>query len=145
MKKILAFVGLCILWSCSTDPQPIAYGKDECKFCMMKIMDARFGAEVVTDKGKVFKFDSSECMFQYMNEAGEEKGYQHILTTHIKEPNQLKDAMQSWFVVSPDIPSPMGGNLSSYPSQEIAQKVAQKNRGDLFSFTEIQEKYTTQP
>ena len=40
-------------------------------FCMMKIMDQRFGAEAVTDKGKVYKFKTrlpknGEFQFRYL-------------------------------------------------------------------------------
>ncbi|MGB5288980.1 MAG: hypothetical protein WBN42_10875, partial [Ignavibacteriaceae bacterium] len=51
---------LFLLASCGSKPEPINYGKDECEFCRMQISDNRYGAELVTDKGKVYKFDSIE-------------------------------------------------------------------------------------
>ncbi len=51
--------------SCGSNPEPINYGHDECEFCRMQISDNRYGAELVTDKGKVYKFDSIECLIEF--------------------------------------------------------------------------------
>lgn len=54
---ILALVG------CSAPgPTPIIYGTDLCDYCDMTIADKAFGSELLTKKGKVFKFDSIECL-----------------------------------------------------------------------------------
>ena len=46
-------------------PRPIAYGEETCAECRMGISDARFGAELVTAKGKLFVFDSIECLASF--------------------------------------------------------------------------------
>lgn len=143
MKRvILAFTILFLLLSCTTDPKPIVYGTDECKFCMMKIMDQRFGAEVITEKGKIYTFDSVECMLQYLNE-NTETVHQNLLVTHISDPNILQDATNSYYVVSENIPSPMGGNLSSYNSKEEARATVKKDGGEVYSWKNILEVYST--
>lgn len=43
-------------------PRPIAYGEEPCDECRMAISDARFGAELVTAKGRIYVFDSIECL-----------------------------------------------------------------------------------
>ncbi|MCM2272422.1 MAG: nitrous oxide reductase accessory protein NosL [candidate division Zixibacteria bacterium] len=51
------------LGGCSASgPTPIIYGTDLCDYCDMTIADKAFGSELVTKKGKVFKFDSIECL-----------------------------------------------------------------------------------
>lgn len=52
--------------SCTTGPEPIRYGQDNCHHCQMTLMDKRFGAEIVTDKGKVYKFDDLNCLVNFM-------------------------------------------------------------------------------
>ncbi|MCT4623146.1 MAG: nitrous oxide reductase accessory protein NosL [Schleiferiaceae bacterium] len=126
-----------LMTSCSVEPTPIVYGKDECAFCIMKIMDARFGAEAVTDKGKIYKFDSAECMVQFTKSKGKEHSYAHLMVTHIHEPEMLHSVHESHFVISENIPSPMGGNLSSYPSLKDAQKAIADNEGSLFSWDDL--------
>ncbi|MFL5807903.1 MAG: hypothetical protein ACJ749_00200, partial [Flavisolibacter sp.] len=64
-RKIIpaaAAILVLALNSCSTKPQPFAYGKDVCDDCSMTIMDPKFGGEIITKKGKVFKFDDAHCL-----------------------------------------------------------------------------------
>ncbi|PWT70680.1 MAG: hypothetical protein C5B59_19955 [Bacteroidetes bacterium] len=50
------------LESCSAAPQPILTGKDNCAYCTMMVTDLRFTSELVTQKGRIFKFDDSHCL-----------------------------------------------------------------------------------
>jgi hypothetical protein len=58
-----------LLPGCDSGPQPINFGKDSCAECNMTIVDKRFGAEFVTGKGKVFKFDDVNCMVEFIERA----------------------------------------------------------------------------
>ena len=49
-------------------PSPIAYGAAECAQCRMQVDDRRFGAELVSDKGKTYVFDSVECLATYWHD-----------------------------------------------------------------------------
>ena len=55
--RIVVFLFLLLTSSCNVGPQPISYGSDGCHFCSMTIVDRQHAAEIVTDKGKGFKFD----------------------------------------------------------------------------------------
>ena len=46
------FLYLSCFQSCNAGPVPIKPGKDNCQFCKMTISDIRFGAEIITAKGK---------------------------------------------------------------------------------------------
>ena len=61
-KSLLGFTILMLLISCKIEPQAIEYGKDQCSFCVMNIVDKTHSAQYVTKKGKQFKFDAIECM-----------------------------------------------------------------------------------
>ena len=52
--------------SCNSGPQPIKLGQDACSFCKMSIADNHFGAEIMTKKGKVYKFDDMHCIAGFM-------------------------------------------------------------------------------
>jgi len=78
MKNIIKSASIFLLLSCSTGSQPINYGKDNCDFCKMTIMDQKFGTEIVTKKGKIYKFDSDECMRNFYN-----KNISEIVTLNI--------------------------------------------------------------
>ncbi len=53
-------------WSaCNSGPQPIPYGRGECAMCHMSLSDKRYGAELVTRKGKAYFFDDLNCMVHF--------------------------------------------------------------------------------
>lgn len=63
LVTFVAVVFIVALVGCSAPgPTPINYGSDLCDYCDMTIADKAFGSELVTTKGKVFKFDSIECL-----------------------------------------------------------------------------------
>jgi len=142
MKRAFFIVMVIVLaGGCtSNQPKPIAYGSDLCSFCQMMVTDKKFGSELVTDKGRYYFFDSSECMLRYMSE-NEETHFAHILVTHFGAPDVLADAKTSFYVVSKEIPSPMGANLSAYPNRETAEEIAAAHNGKIYSFEELAKLY----
>lgn len=68
-----ALILAMFLSSCSTKPEPFNYGKDNCYFCKMGIVDPKYGGEVITKKGKVFKFDDLICMARFLKAEGVKK------------------------------------------------------------------------
>lgn len=142
MKRAF-FIALVIVLagSCtSNQPKPIAYGTDLCSFCQMMVTDKKFGSELVTDKGRYYFFDSAECMLRYMAE-NKDQHYAHILVTHFGTPDAVADAKTSFYVISKEIPSPMGANLSAYPSRKEADDVASAHGGKVYSFDELAKLY----
>ena len=129
-----------LISSCAVEPQPIQYNQDECAYCKMKISDPRFGAELVTSKGKVYKYDSAECLFRtYLEEKN--TTYSYKLVTDFSQPNTLIPAGEAIFVISEKQPSPMGGNLSAYASKNQAINVVKEKGGDVLSFDGVLNKY----
>lgn len=118
MKKQLnsAFSAFLILLAVACQPQteavPINFGKDQCTFCKMTISNPKFGAELITDKGRVLKYDAAECMVHQLRE--EHIEYQKLYVVPFDQPKQLKPAGDLRFLITPDIRSPMGANLSAY-------------------------------
>ena len=142
MKRLIWLSCLFII-ACKPQVSQINYHQDECVFCRMKISDPNFGAELVTSKGKVYKFDSAECMFrQYLSDPDVE--YAYVMVTDYTKPHTLIEAQKATFLVSENLPSPMGGNLSSYESRETASDMLQDKTGKLYSFDEILQVYKDQ-
>ncbi len=44
--------------------EPIKLNTDGCEFCKMKIADGKFGAEIITAKGRIYKFDDMHCIIE---------------------------------------------------------------------------------
>ncbi|NHE57147.1 nitrous oxide reductase accessory protein NosL [Cyclobacterium plantarum] len=135
----MAFILLLIpvlLSACSTDPEPIAFGKDQCSYCKMTISDPRFGGELVTTKGKVYKFDAMECLIPYKKE-NEEHDFAHILGIAYDEPGKLIAVQQLNFIISEQYQSPMGAHLAGFgdkPSGTIESLTWKTLQNQLSSF-----------
>lgn len=124
------------LTSCAHKAEPIAYGKDQCDNCKMGISDAKFGAELVSKKGKIFKFDSDECMIHYYIEnESTQKDWAMILVADFAKPNTLIDALKATFIQSDKISSPMGENIASVENKAEALKIT--NDQEIFSWEQM--------
>jgi copper chaperone NosL len=129
-----------MLASCNIQPEPIHYNSDECAYCKMKISDVRFGAELVTAKGKIYKYDSAECLVRtYISD--EHKKYAFVLVTDYAQPQNLIDATTATFLISEKQPSPMGGNLSAYDQKEQAESILKAKTGRLLDFNNLVDEY----
>ena len=119
--------------SCTPSPKPIAFGSDACHYCKMTIVDQQHAAEVVTAKGKAFQFDAIECMVNYLGTQNEEE-YAFLLVTDYEKPAELIPAEPSYYLISPNIPSPMGAYLSAFETQERARAVQSEKGGEIFDW-----------
>lgn len=130
LKLIFLFtVSLLVLMSCSVKPQKIEYGKDACNFCKMNIVETKFAAQIVTNKGRSVKYDAVECLLNDIKDK-EEQSLAYILVTDYTKPKELIDATKATYLISKKIKSPMGANLSAYATK----KEAQLNGDNLFNW-----------
>jgi len=136
------FVGIWILLltiSCRVEPEAIAYGNDQCSFCVMNIVDKTHAAQYVTKKGKQFKFDAIECLVNDLNEKNEED-FAFILVANYANPGEMIDARTATYLISPAIKSPMGANLSAVSTSEIALELQQQHSGDIYTWESLKER-----
>jgi len=142
MRKLVLFLILFLAASCSVKERPIAYGMDDCDYCKMTIMDHRYGAELVSKKGKVYTFDAAECLVEYLfhNETVSQEAL-FLLVTSYTEPDHLTDAKRAIYLVSKEMPSPMGAYLTAFSDREIAANYHQDNGGKLYSWDELFENF----
>ncbi|MEZ4796484.1 MAG: nitrous oxide reductase accessory protein NosL [Flavobacteriaceae bacterium] len=128
---------LLLLLGCNVSPQAIDYGNDGCHFCKMTIVDKVHGAEIVTNKGKVYKFDASECMINFLYEFEDSSEIRLYLTNHYTEPGVLIDATKATFLISENVPSPMGAFLTAIKNKTEAEKIQSEKGGSLYSWEEL--------
>lgn len=112
------------LGGCGTKPEKIVVGKDNCAECKMTIMDTKFGAEIVTKKGKIYKFDDAHCVATFFKRRGVELS--SIRKTLFVDYNngEFVEVKQAEFVVSSLLKSPMGGNAAAFKNKNDAEKKA---------------------
>ncbi|MGZ5287633.1 MAG: nitrous oxide reductase accessory protein NosL, partial [Flavisolibacter sp.] len=120
------------LFSCNPKPENINYGKDQCTECKMTIMDARFGGEIVSKKGKIFKFDDAHCMAAFMERRGEElKNIHKTLLVDYQTKDHWLNVDTAVFVLSSKLKSPMGSNAAAFSSKKEAEKKAEELEGKI--------------
>lgn len=136
---LIFIVSSIILSSCSSEPREIDYGKENCHFCSMTIMDKQFGSESMTNKGKIYTFCSIECMlWDYEAEKSAKKAdFEMLLAKDYVKPEKFTNVNDLFFVVSQDIPSPMGAFLSAYSSKEKANEALQGKTGNVYTWSEL--------
>ena len=136
------FIGVFLLLltiSCKIEPQPIEYGKDQCSYCKMNVVDKTHAAQYVTQKGKQFKFDAIECMVNDLNEKNEANAA-ILLVANYSNPGELIEATSATFLISKEIKSPMGANLSAFSSKNKADKLLQKYGGAIYTWETLKER-----
>ncbi|MGD8306016.1 MAG: nitrous oxide reductase accessory protein NosL [Ignavibacteria bacterium] len=138
-KNIFGIVLLSILISyCGSDPEAIHYGQDECEFCRMLITDDKYGAELITDKGKIYKFDSMECMVEFSlvkNLIGDKNN--RLLVTNFDSPGEFIEASNSFYVKNDQFRSPMGLNVTAFSNKETAENFMTTNGGEYLSWLDV--------
>lgn len=141
MRTLTAVIFLfgCLLTACNHAPEPIRYGKDACAHCKMTIMDKRFAAELITAKGKLFKFDAAECMAAYLkgNPAQAEDPKSNFLVSDFNQPGQFFDARKTWFLRDSSLSSPMGGNLAAFSTRAAAQRAQHDPAAKICDWTSL--------
>ena len=137
MKRLSYILILLLSISCTTkEADPIKLNSDGCDFCKMKIADGKFGSELITTKGRIYKFDDMHCMINYHKEN---------LTTNIQsfyihdfsQNNILIPAETAFYVKGGEINSPMRGNIIAVKTEEEVKKIASKYKANPTSWSEI--------
>lgn len=136
MKMTLSVIVLATLWACGSGPRPIDFGKDACAHCKMTLMDARFGGELISDKGKIYVFDDFNCMLAFQQEAPAETMAQAWVINYAN-PGELIPADRAFFYQSGEIKSPMASGTAALISAEKAAEVFGNSEPVLLSWAEL--------
>ncbi len=140
IQYITIFLVIFIFLSCGLEPEPINYGVDICAHCNMKIMDKRYGAEFISSKGKVYKFDSGECLIEYTAQNNIPESVGMKLVTDFGNPGNLINTKEAAFIISQRLPSPMGAFLTAFSSKKAAQAKLEEVGGELYDWVSVKEK-----
>ncbi|HZH70005.1 MAG TPA: nitrous oxide reductase accessory protein NosL [Flavobacteriaceae bacterium] len=121
-----------LLSSCSKEPKPIEFGVDNCDHCMMNISDVRYGAELVTQKGRIYKFDDMYCMKEFIHQGVVTQDQVHSLwLVDFQATEQLIPAEESYLLHNPELKSPMGSNTAAFADKAIREKQYSEHSGTM--------------
>ncbi|WP_310993079.1 nitrous oxide reductase accessory protein NosL [Aequorivita marina] len=139
MKFIKLACIILLFTACNVSPQPINYGQDACHYCDMTIVDRQHASQMVTAKGKAFKYDAIECMVHSLQDEFKNTEMAYYLVADFNQPGELVNATAASFLVSEELQSPMGENLSAFKNEEAGKKAKAKFTGKTYTWQTIQE------
>jgi copper chaperone NosL len=135
---LVIIVSGVFLLSCSTEPEPLKYGTDVCYFCKMTLVDQKFGAELITRKGKVYKFDDLNCFLNFYNSGEEaEDDFSSRLVVDYSNPGNLIPAREAFYLKSAEIRSPMNGNVAAFESKASMDTFKKQWKGIYLAWGEV--------
>ena len=103
----------------------------------MTIVEAQYGAEAVTSKGKVYMFDAIECLVNFA-ESNQDKQFAFLLVNGYHSPKELMNAQVSHYLISKNLPSPMGAYLTAFHERSAAEEMQKVKGGEVFDWEGVQ-------
>jgi copper chaperone NosL len=123
---------------CGSTPAPIRYGQDHCDFCMMGMVDKSCGAEILTRKGKVFKFDDLHCLLGFLKSSEiENKEIGSVWFVDFTGDHLFTRLGETIFLKSDQLHTPMGGNLIAFRNRDSADKYQHQLNGKFVKWEEL--------
>lgn len=137
----IACLTLFTLISCgSNEPKPIKLNTDSCDFCKMTIANGKFGAELITKKGRYYKFDDLGCMVQFAK-SNTVVPYQSFFVSDYTKDNTLIPAETAFFIKGGKINSPMRGNMAAFTSSKEQNEFGKKLEAQATTWSEVYNNY----
>jgi copper chaperone NosL len=102
--------------ACSRGPRALLAGTDTCAHCRMTIDDVRFGALVLTARGKLQTFDSIECLASYLATLPTGEQPRGSWVADFEHPSHWVDAEGATYLLESQLRSPMGRDLAAFAS-----------------------------
>ena len=139
-RKTKFLVVVAALVACAAEPVPIRYGTDVCHFCKMTIVDNQHAAELVTVKGKAFKYDAIECMMNQLKN-WEHSQVKYYLVADYSNPGKLIAASEAYYAITESIPSPMGAFLTAFGEEAARDQVINPSKGERLEWLSLKLKF----
>ncbi|WP_312819594.1 nitrous oxide reductase accessory protein NosL [Kaistella carnis] len=123
-KNVLVAGSVMTLMACAEKgPQEIAVGKDQCDNCKMTISDQKYATELLTEKGRIYKFDDISCLKDY--ESSNPENAKNAKTYVVDFPTgEFIETNTATLIKGGEIKSPMGGNTQAFKDKATAEKSA---------------------
>lgn len=116
---------LSLITACGNNKPSISFGKDDCHFCKMKIMDNKFGIAITTPKGRSYVFDDYHCYHSFVIETPTEIKETYVVA--FDQPSVLIDAKTSYYIKGENVKSPMGSGIAFFSNEKNAQTTFPEN------------------
>ena len=130
------------LSACSTGPEPIRYGQDECVHCKMTLTDRRFGAEVVSVKGKIFKFDDLNCLAAWLDTGTlPQDQVAQTVAVDFQGNGIFIDVQKAFFLRNEALKSPMRGDVAAFSDKTALETVKSELGGEAMTWETVKKSF----
>jgi copper chaperone NosL len=103
----------------------------------MGVADSKFGGELITGKGKIYKFDDIGCMVRFIKTGDvKQKDISRTMVVNYEKQNDFIDADKAVLIISESTKSPMGFNIAAFSNKVSVSKI----EGKIFSWNELYNK-----
>jgi copper chaperone NosL len=102
----------------------------------MAITENKFGSELITNKGKIFKFDSIECLADYSLKQKVEIIHT-MWVSNLTQPDMFIEINEAFFLRSDNLKSPMGLNLCAVKEKSAIEKLIAEYGGEELSWNQV--------
>jgi copper chaperone NosL len=140
MSLLMTVLFCCFLLAGCGEPKPeeIDFGRDVCVYCIMTIVQPQYGAVLVTDKYRSYKFDAVECMVAYyLEERIPRENVHSMWTIDFENPRELINVEDAFYLYTDNLPSPMGLNVSAYRNREFALSMQDQYGGEIIDWDRV--------
>ncbi len=123
---------------CATGPEPIRYGKEACDHCKMTLIDKKAGGEIVTAKGKIFRFDDTRCIIEYLESGTIKKEIEaKVYLVDYSGDGSFIPSDKAFLLKSDGLHTPMGGNIAAFKDEASRKKVMAQIQGTPLTWAEL--------
>lgn len=137
-RHALAVLALAVIaGGCSSGPRALVAGEDSCEYCRMTIDDVRFGAMVITAKGRIQTFDSIECLASYVAALSSGDQPRGVYVANHEHPSQWVDAAQATYLHQSQLRSPMGRELAAFPREADRAALVERYGGTPIAWNDV--------
>ncbi len=141
MKRLLMSLSalLVVLSACDSGPRALVAGEDSCRYCRMTITDVRFGAMVMTARGRIETFDSIECLASFVLSLPQEAAPRGVWVANFSDPNQWVEATRARFLHESSLRSPMGRELAAFGADALPDALQRTHGGTIMEWPAVLE------
>lgn len=137
---VAALAALLAFSACGEpEPRPVEVGVDRCEHCLMTIADDRHAAEVLTPTGRVYVFDSVECMLAHLEHGMEGDVVHSSWVTDYGNAPALVRADLAHYLVSDALPSPMGLGITAFAREADRREALTSYGGRALDWAGVRE------
>ncbi|WP_088444341.1 nitrous oxide reductase accessory protein NosL [Flavobacterium oreochromis] len=137
--KFLLLFSFALFLSCGSDkPQPIKLNIDQCESCKMTISNPQFSSEIITEKGRCYKFDDIFCLLQYINNT--KVKVKTIYVSDYSNKNMIP-IEEGFFLKHEQFNSPMNGNIACFSDLKETKKYQTELHTDVLNWKQLTQIY----